>query len=315
LHLSQPALSRRIALLEHELGVAVFERDRRGARLTDAGSLFLPHAQAALASLRDGVAAVEALARGEKGSLTLAIVGTLASTDLTTKLRRFRDDHPQLQVHLRTGNSAEVSGLVHRGEAALGLRYFPDPSADVVSRVLYHEELVVVAAAEHALESARRIPPARLRDEPWVAFPSRRGSAVEPFGQVVARALAGAGLDGSRLVVVDSLTAQKRLVEAGFGLALIPESSVREELRLETLRRLDVPALRATVDVTVIHRKGAVLGPPALRLVDVLCSSAKDQPSRAGREARSGKRARTRRATSSKAPVASGASARERKPT
>jgi len=270
LHLSQPALSRRIGLLEHELGQAVFERGRRGARLTDAGRTFLPHAQAALACLRDGAEAVRAVADGGAGRLTLAIVGTLASTELTGHLRQFRRAHSRLQVLLRTGSSAEVSGLVRRGEAALGVRYFVDPGSDVVSQVLYREALVVVAAAGHPLASARRIPVGRLRGESWVAFPARRGAAADPFGQVVSRSLAQAGLDEADLVLIDSLTAQKRLVEAGFGLALVPESSVGEELRLETLRRLDVPALRPTVDVVLIRRRTAFLGPAAQRLLDVL---------------------------------------------
>jgi DNA-binding transcriptional LysR family regulator len=270
LHLSQPALSRRIALLEGDLGQPVFERDRRGARLTDAGRTFLPHAQAALACLRDGATAVQALAQGDAGRVTLAIVGTLASTELTAQLRHFRQAHPRLQVLLRTGNSAEVSGLVRRGEAILGLRYFSDPASDIVSRDLYREALVVVAAAGHPLADVRRIAPERLSGESWVAFPARRGSAVDPFGQVVTRALAKAGLDGSDGVTIDSLTAQKRLVEAGFGLALVPASSVREELGLQTLRELDVPVLRTTIDVTLIHRKGAFLSPATRRLLDIL---------------------------------------------
>jgi DNA-binding transcriptional LysR family regulator len=289
LHLSQPALSRRIGLLEQELGQAVFERGRRGARLTEAGSTLLPHAQAALASLRDGVAAVEALAQGEAGRLTLAIVGTLASTDLTTRLRRFRDDHPRLQVLLRTGNSAEVSSLVHRGEATLGLRYFPDPAPDIVSRTLYREPLVVVAAAGHPLGDRQRIAAERLREESWVAFPPRRGSALDSFGHVIARTLAAAGLDGSKLVVIDSLTAQKRLVEAGFGLALVPESSVREELGLQTLRRLYVPALHAAIDVTLIHRASTILSPTSRRLIAVLSPPPTE---RSPRNAKAGRRRR-----------------------
>lgn len=283
LHLSQPALSRRIGLLEHELGQAVFERDRKGARLTDAGRAFLPHAEAALASLHDGAAAVEALARGDAGRLTIAIVGTLASTDLTARLRRFRDEHPRVHLLLRTGNSAEVSGLVRRGEATLGLRYFADSAPDVVSRTLYREPLFVVAAAGHPLERGRRVPVERLRGESWVAFPSRRNARVDPFGKVVDQALAAAGLEGAKRVLIDSLTAQKRLVEAGFGLALVPESSVREELALQTLRRLDVPALQAAVDVTLIHRKRSALGPASRHLVDSLAapSTARRDRSRA----------------------------------
>lgn len=270
LHLSQPALSRRIGLVEHELGQPLFERGRHGARLTDAGSTFLPHAQAALACVRDGAAAVRALSGGDTGSLTLAIVGTLASTDLAARLGRFRDAHPRVRLLLRTGSSAEVSALVRRGEATLGLRYAADPASDVVSRDLHGEDLVVVAAAGHPLAGARRVAARRLAGEAWVAFPASRGATADPFARALSRGLAATGLDGSEVVVIDSLTAQKRLVEAGFGLALVPTSSVREELERGTLQRLDVPELRARVEVALIHRKAAFLSPAVHRLIDTL---------------------------------------------
>lgn len=295
LHLSQPALSRRIALLEGDLGQPVFERGRKTVRLTDAGRAFLPHAQAALACLRDGAAAVRALAQGDVGRVTLAIVGTLAATELSARLRRFHDGHPRLQVLLRTGNSAEVSGLVRRGEATVGLRYFPDPAPDIVSRELYREALVVVAAAGHPLAAVRRIAPGRLREESWIAFAPRRGAAIDPFGQAVARSLAKAGLEGSDRVLIDSLTAQKRLVEAGFGLALVPESSVREELALQTLRRLDVPALQATIAVALIHRKGAFLSPATRHLLEVLGEAGQGRAHEAIRRDGLGARPRRRR--------------------
>ncbi len=75
-------------------------------------------------------------------------------------------------------------------------------------------------------------------------------------------------------------TAQKRLVEAGFGLALVPESSVREELAVNTLRKLDVPALRAAIEVVLIHRQGAFLSPATRRLLDVLSEPPEERSAR-----------------------------------
>lgn len=69
LHLSQPATSRRIQLLETELGAPLFDRLGRGVTLTEAGRAFLPHAQAILASLRDAVDAVNAVRGTESLSL------------------------------------------------------------------------------------------------------------------------------------------------------------------------------------------------------------------------------------------------------
>src|SRR5258708_39447192 len=109
LHLSQPAISRRVHLLERELGAPLFERVHGGALLTDAGRAFLPHAQALLASMRDGVEAVGALRGTSRGTVLLAVVGTLASTTLTEGLRRFRGAHPGVGLRPRPALSAEGS--------------------------------------------------------------------------------------------------------------------------------------------------------------------------------------------------------------
>lgn len=286
LHLSQPALSRRIALLEHELGHTMFERGRAGVRLTDAGEAFLPHAQTALACVRDGAAAVRALAEGDAGRLTLGIVGTLASTGLTARLAQFRAAHPRVRLLLRTGGSADVSNFVRRGDAQLGLRYFADPAPDIVSREVDRESLVVIAGTGHHLVGRRRIPARRLAGEAWVAFPAKRGGAVDPFGHLLAQRLAAARLDSADIVVIDSLTAQKRLVEGGFGLALVPASSIGEELARGTLCELDVPELRAAIDVVLISRRGAFLSPAARHLMEALAAPANARVGRAERPRR-----------------------------
>jgi DNA-binding transcriptional LysR family regulator len=255
LHLSQPAISRRIQLLETELGAPLFERIPAGVLLTDAGRAFLPHAELLLAALRDGVDAVEAVRGASTGTVTLALVGTLASTALTERLRRFRDAHPGIDLRLRTALSVEVSALVRRGDATLGLRYEPDPDPDLVSTPVEQERMVPVCAPDHPLAAARRVAPAALAGERWLAFPPR--AAPEPYSSALAQRLAACGLSGAEIVPVDSLTAQKRMVEAGFGLALMPASAVDDELRAGTLRELRAAALRATIPVVLIHRRRA----------------------------------------------------------
>src|ERR1051326_4966403 len=106
LHLSQPAVSRRLDLLEREVGAPLFDRMRAGLTLTEAGRTFLPHAEAVLASVRDGLDAVRALDRPDTGRVTLALVGTHASTALTARLQRFRRAYPGARLVLRTALSA-----------------------------------------------------------------------------------------------------------------------------------------------------------------------------------------------------------------
>jgi DNA-binding transcriptional LysR family regulator len=93
------------------------------------------------------------------------------------------------------------------------------------------------------------------------------------------------GLDETTIVHIDSLTAQKRLVEAGFGLALVPRSSVVEELARGSLRALDVRGIKPSVHVTLIHRKTAFLGHAARQLMVALAQEP-TQPATRRRAAR-----------------------------
>jgi DNA-binding transcriptional LysR family regulator len=288
LRLSQPAISRRIHLLERELGAPLFERIHSGAVLTDAGRAFLPHAEALLASMRDGSDAVQALRGTSRGTVTLAVVGTLASTTLTERLRRFREAHPGIDLRLRTALSAEVSALVRRGDATLGLRYDADPHPELVSSAIHDEPMVPVCSPRHRLARARRVDPRALAGERWIAFPPRPGAVREPYSSALEQRLAACGLSAGEIIPIDSLTAQKRMVEAGFGLALLPESSVDEELRTGTLRALRVPAMRVTVPIVLIHRRRAFQSGATRALMAMLASWTGTNPDRnEGRTSRS----------------------------
>jgi DNA-binding transcriptional LysR family regulator len=269
LHRSQPAVSRRIALLETELGARLLKRDRGKIGLTPAGRAFLPHAEAVLAAMQDGKAAVQASRQKQDDQLSLALVGTLADTRIVDLLRDFGRHSPRTRINLRTATSREVSELVRRGEASLGLRYFTDPDKRLLCEVVAEEAMQVVVAASHRFAGRRLRDAGKLAGEQWVGFPVSRGGP-ESFGDLLRRRLEAAGLAEAAVTPIDSLTAQKRLVEAGFGVALLPESSTREELSLGSLAVVDVPALRTTVPVVLLRRAKGFLSPATLSLCEVI---------------------------------------------
>jgi len=271
LNRSQPAVSRRIGLIEQELGAPLLERLRGRVALTEAGRAFLPFAEAVLSAVEDGRQAVRATLGGTAGTVSLALVGTLADTHIVAVLRKFAQRSTSVDLDLRTATSQEVSDLVRRGEVTLGLRYFDDARDDLMSRVVGAERMRVICAPDHP-GAGGRLTRRQLASERWVGFPAARGR--ESFGKVLERQLAAAGLDAAKITVIDSLTAQKRLVEAGFGIALVPESSVRDELRLGSLRELDVAALRTTVPVVLVRRRNGYLNPAARALIALIGEAA-----------------------------------------
>jgi DNA-binding transcriptional LysR family regulator len=287
LHLSQPATSRRIQLLETELGAPLFDRLGRGVTLTDAGRAFLPHAQAILASMQDGIDAVNTVRATGHGTVTLALVGTLASSSLTARLSQLCQEYPDLDLRLQTALSAEVSALVLRGDAALGLRYGADPDPGLVSVITHHERLVPVCPPGHPLADDQTDAGAALAGQRWLAFPSRPGASADPYAAALQQLLAARGLGAAEILPIDSLTAQKRMAEAGFGLAILPESSLDEELRTGTLRPINAPALTATIPVALIRRRNAFQNGAARALPEALMHG----PLRASGRAREAERA------------------------
>ncbi len=257
LNRSQPAITRRIHKLERTLDAALFERAGRTTTLTDAGRALLPHAEAALAAIREGESAIREHASKARGAppLRVAIVGTLADSHIVDALDAFRSEFEDASVELRTATSREVSALVRCGEATLGVRYFPDADPKLESIPLGSERLFLVVPARHRIRADHLADLRALGGERWIGFsPDRR--QPESFGHLLERQLIASGLDSTAITPVDSLTAQKRLVQAGLGITLMPKSSMREELRLGSLRAVEVDSVAEKLPVVVVQRRG-----------------------------------------------------------
>jgi len=255
LHLSQPAISRRIAMLEHALNASLFERMPKGIILSDSGKTFLPYAMRVMSSIKDGMEALKTEDNITSGRINIAIVGTLASTNLSQKLKAFRVKYPQVELNLRTALSDEVSDLVLSGEVHLGVRYFPENNPDIQSDLLLKEPMVTVCAHDTVLFDRSDFNIAQLESCKFLSFAKSKKKTTNSFYQITQKQLIKAGLDETEMMPVDSLTAQKRLVEADFGLSLLPLSSIDEELKLDTLSIIDHPLLSTHIEIFLIHRK------------------------------------------------------------
>ncbi|KJC62453.1 hypothetical protein UP10_03820 [Bradyrhizobium sp. LTSPM299] len=269
LHRSQPAISRRIALLEQELGVPLFERITGKTRLSDAGRVMVPYAERAVAAAQDAENAVRALSRDNSGPVALAVTGTLAGAQLSRVLKRFARQYPDVQLTLRTATSGEVSDLIRRGEATIGLRYSSVGSRDLDCERLFAEPLQVVCAPDHPQAGRRVGKLADLRAERWIAFPEVPGRREIAASHVFALFLTQ-GMGEVDWTPVDSLTAQKRLVEAGLGIALLAQSHAAEEIRSSAIATIRVGDLTASHDVVAVTRRGGFLSAASRRLLEVI---------------------------------------------
>ena len=135
--------------------------------------------------------------------------------------------------------------------------------------MLFAERLQVVCAPDHPRAGRRVGRLAELRGERWIAFPVVPGRREITASHVFAL-FQTHGLGDVDWTPVDSLTAQKRLVEAGLGIALLSESNAAEELRYGTISRIGVSDLKASHDVVAVTRRGGFLSAAAQRFLEIV---------------------------------------------
>jgi DNA-binding transcriptional LysR family regulator len=234
LFLTQPALTARIQGLERDLGAQLFVRTPRGMRLTEAGEVFLPFAARSLETLADGRRLVNAFERGGAGRLSLGAAPAVSTYVLPAVLKRFSISHPRVAVSVRTGHSEEMLELVLREQADLGLvRALRHP--DIVSTPLYEDRLILVSEPEHRFAKAGRMALEEIVDEQLILF-----DRTSSYTELTNALFRGAGVVPVGYMELDNIDAAKKMVQQGFGVALLPHTAVADELEVGSLTEIEI---------------------------------------------------------------------------
>lgn len=268
LGVTQPALSAMLRKLEAEAGAPLVVRLPRGIELTEAGRLFLAHAEESLRSAEHALLSVRQLVGLERGVLRLGGGATAITYLLPPVLSQMRRRHPGLRFFLREAGSSAVAHSVLSGELDVGVVTLPInlPGGDDLVRVpLVTDEFRLIVPPAHPLAargsgSSRRDGRARdtrvessfrwqdLSGAPVVAFEA--GSAVR---EVIDRAAREAGVALEIVMELRSIESIKQMVRAGIGVGFVSRFALREgegfacrdsrlTRQLALIRRRDRPA-------------------------------------------------------------------------
>jgi DNA-binding transcriptional LysR family regulator len=222
LHVSQPALSHQVAVLEQDVGGALLDRLPRAVRLTPAGRMLLPHARAALAEAGRARSAARKATGVEGGEIHLATVYSATIGFLPGLLRQWRRDHANVGLRLyefRHGD--QMADAMNGGGADLAVGPTP-PRWSGVIHPLGEEELVVVTSRDDPLSrSTGPINLALLSKRTWVHYAPGHGLA-----EVLDQACAKAGFSPDVAVRTEQTASAPLLASAGIGPALVPASII-----------------------------------------------------------------------------------------
>ncbi|MFE0648049.1 LysR family transcriptional regulator [Streptomyces sp. NPDC059534] len=240
---TQSAVSRQVQSLEEEMGAELFERLPRGVRLTEAGRVLLPHAEAVRDRLAAARAELASLRTLDGGLLRLGAFSSATASLVPRAQAAFRQRHPGVVVSRVEGPSVKHLGLVVAGEEDLAVvspAFATPPPPGVTLHPLLDEPMLVALERGHPYAGRRALRLAELAGEEWI-------TGDERLEDTLFRPAVAAGFRPRTGLLAHDWIAKLGAVAAGLGVTLVPAlaaASVRPDVALVTIHPDDVPYRR-----------------------------------------------------------------------
>ena len=223
LYVTQPSISQAVADLEDELGIKLFSREGRTAKLTAEGQVFYEEALKTLAQAERAVTAAQRAAKGDVGTLGIGFMGFTACPFLPDLIRKYKDRHPGVALRLVEDVPSGQDRAFDRGEIDVA---FTRP-LESDRRALYETRLIFSEPLVAALPKSRNVRVKRIRigdliGERFIVF--QRSSSPQVFDTIV-RVCNDNGFSPRLQNELNNMNSVLATVEAGEGVAIIPASA------------------------------------------------------------------------------------------
>lgn len=251
LYVAQSAISRKIKLLEEELGEPIFKRVNKKVYVTPAGETLLRYARRIFQDIRNVKLEISEIAHLERGLLRIG-AGMLACTYiLPPVLERFKTLHPHIELDVITAPTDALLIKLQDNSIELGVFTLPIHHPDLKVVPLLTEELVVVTSPKHPVLSRRKtIEPHELQDYPLILFPkeARTRNVLEEFFRK-------AGIAPRVVMEAENVALIKPLVKIDLGISIIPLLAVSDELERGELHSLKIRNQKISRQVGLVYHK------------------------------------------------------------
>ena len=261
LHLTQPAVSKRVALLESQLGKALFDRIGRRVTLTEAGSALLPHARAIGQNLRQAEQSIRDLSGEIAGKLLLGTSHHIGLHRLPPILRRFSDAYPQVKLDIEFMDSEQAYEQIRQGAVELVVvTLAPETDAGMLATPVWADPLDFMVAESHVLADCKSVSLEVLSEQP-VILPGLNTYT----GQIAKKMFDEAGLDLNVAMSTNYLETIRMMASIGLGWTILPRSMLAPPLRC-----ISIPALTPQRELGYIYHRGRSLSNAARAFIQEL---------------------------------------------
>ncbi|EPF1256564.1 transcriptional regulator CynR [Klebsiella aerogenes] len=249
LHISQPALSQQIRMLEESLDAQLFDRSGRHIHLTDAGEVFLQYARQAFQLLDEGQRAIHDVADLSRGSLRIAVTPTFTSYFVVPLVAEFHARYPHITLDIQEMPQEKMEGLLLENELDVGIAFAGGTAPDIVSTPLLQEVLALVVADHHPLAREEPLTLNQLAAEEFILLNHHFATRLQ-----IDHCLQRAGFHPQVTIEMHSINAILDIIQRTQLVTILPLNVAAQRTGLVT-RLLKEAALERTA--VLMQRKGA----------------------------------------------------------
>ena len=277
LHLSQPALSRRVDKLEQALGFRLFERTTRKVEINAMGRAFLPRARHVLGELESALLGMVDLSERIYGLVTVACIPSAVDKFVAGVVRDFQQRFPRIRVRVLDQPATEILLSVARSEADFGINYLGTQEPDLAFQPLATEPFDLACRRDHPLARRRRIGWAELAEHKCITLAPGSGNRL-----LIDQGLAQISARPRWSCEVQHVPALLSLIEAGAGVGAVPRLALAGGAGAALIGvPLVEPVIARSVGIVQLRKKP--LGSAAQAFHDLLVAAARSTPKRSSK--------------------------------
>src|SRR5256884_8442961 len=219
---TQSAISQQISTLERETGAILIERDRKRARLTDAGELLLGHADAILGRIEHAERDLSAYLQARSGRLRLAAFESAGAALVPIAVEAFHARHPDVELNVVQMEPVEAATRLENRQLDLAIAYDLQPATGALGQeleltYLLDDRYTAVIPRQHRLAGKGVIELSELADDVWINTTER-----DLCHQIILSACRAAGFEPNVAFEVDEIATSQALIARGSGVTLLP---------------------------------------------------------------------------------------------
>ncbi|PUE46478.1 LysR family transcriptional regulator [Limnohabitans sp. 2KL-1] len=256
IHLSPPALSRRIEKLESIIGNRLFNRTTREVELTSIGRIFLERARAAIDDLESAILGISDIAATRSGRVTVACVPSAALYFLPHVISSFSVKYPSIRIRVIDESMNQTLQSVLTGESDFGIGFMNTLMPEITFEGIHNDPFVVAMRRNHPLATRKSVNWSQIENERLISVARSSGNR-----QLLDDVMSKVGLNPNFAFEVSHIGTLLGMVEAGLGIAAVPRTALPTNHPVVIGMPLKSPSISRSLGL--LRKQGSTLRPAA----------------------------------------------------